>query len=98
MSIPLGKLVKIPSGVMEFAFVGSAVSHWCRVVARHCCCKWASRWVTAAKASGLVSDQAQAPTWWSVVRRASIKLCHASIKLYDGKRLVRQRVLMYVLD
>ena len=32
MSIPSGKLVKIPSGVMRFVFVGSKVSHSCRAV------------------------------------------------------------------
>jgi hypothetical protein len=59
MSIPSGKLVKIPSGVMKFVFVGSEVSHLCRAVVGswlgYCCCRWAIRWVTTAKASGLVS-------------------------------------------
>jgi hypothetical protein len=32
MSIPSGKLVKIPLGVMRFVFVGSEVPHSCRAV------------------------------------------------------------------
>ena len=45
MSIPSEKLVKIPSGVMRFVFVGSKVSHSCRAVVGgwvgYCYCSWA---------------------------------------------------------
>jgi len=44
MSIPSGKLVKIPSGVMKFVFFGSEVSHWLKTVVGswlgYCYCKW----------------------------------------------------------
>ena len=44
MSIPSGKLVKIPSDVMRFMFVGSEVSHSCKAVVGswlgYCCYRW----------------------------------------------------------
>jgi hypothetical protein len=47
ISIPSGKLVKIPSGVIRFVFVGSTVSHSCRAVvgswSGYCCCSWVIR-------------------------------------------------------
>jgi hypothetical protein len=43
MSIPSGKFVKVPRGVMEFLCVGSEVSHSRRALAESwlgdCCCK-----------------------------------------------------------
>jgi len=65
MSIQSGKLVKTPSGVTRFVFVGSKVSHSCRDVvgswSRYCCCSWAIRRVIAANASGLVPVHAYVP-------------------------------------
>ena len=47
VSIPPEKMIKIPSGVMRLVFVGSKVSHSCRVVVGvwlgYCCCSWAIR-------------------------------------------------------
>ncbi len=67
MYILSGKLVKITSGVTRFVFVGSKVSHSCRAVVESlfgcCCCSWAIRRVTAAKASELVSVHAKVPMW-----------------------------------
>ena len=62
MSIPSGKLVKIPSSVMRFVLVGNNVSHSCRAVVGswlgYCCRRWAIWWVIATKASMLVSVHA----------------------------------------
>ena len=67
MSIPSEKSVKIPSGVMRFVFVGSNVSHSCMAVVGswlgYCCCSWAIRRVTTAKACVLVSIHVKVPMW-----------------------------------